>query len=256
MDTEADTCRKYVVPNLVEAGWDNEPHSIAEQRTFTDGRIIVTGDRIRRRKAKRADYILRYTRDIPLAIVEAKAEYKKPGDGMQQAKEYAEILDLKFAYSSNGPGILEFDFTTGVEQEVENFPTPDELWGRLLGSPEYDRLDEEQIGRYLTPSYQLLGKTPRYYQEIAINRSICEVLKGNRRILLTMATGTGKTLVAYHICWRLWQSRWNRTGEYRKSKILYISDRNILIDDPKDKTFIPFGEARHKIEHGKAIKSR
>jgi type I restriction enzyme R subunit len=129
---EADTCRKYVVPKLVGGGWDSEPHSIAEQRAFTDGRIVPLGERGegRRLRRKRADYLLRYTRDFPIAVVEAKADYRLAGDGLQQAKQYAEILSLKFAYSTNGRGIVEFDFATGIERELETFPTPDELWTR------------------------------------------------------------------------------------------------------------------------------
>lgn len=253
MSTEADTCRKYVLPKLIEAGWDDEPHSFTEQRTFTDGRIVVSGSKIRRKKQKRADYLLRYTRDFLIAVVEAKADYKLPGDGMQQAKEYAEILDLKFAYSTNGHGIIEFDFLTGQENELDRFPAPDELWQRFSES---QGLTKEITGRLLTPYYHLSGKIPRYYQEIAINRAIQAVLKGKRRNLITMATGTGKTLVAFQICWKLWSSLWNRTGEYRRPKILYLADRNILVDDPKDKMFIPFGDARHKIENGEAVKSR
>jgi type I restriction enzyme, R subunit len=121
--TEADTCRKFVLPKLIKAGWDKEPHSFTEQRTFTDGRIIISGERIFRRRQKRADDILRYTRDFPIAVIEAKAEYKLPGDGLQQAKEYAEILGLKFAYATNGHGIVEFDYLTGREQEISQFPT-------------------------------------------------------------------------------------------------------------------------------------
>jgi len=131
MANEADTCRKFVVPKLQAGGWDDEPHSIAEQRTFTDGRIIVVGDKTKRHEKKRADYLLRYTRDFPIAVVEAKAAYKSPGDGMQQAKDYAEILGLRFCYATNGHGILEFDFTTGIEREVEGFPTPEEPWARF-----------------------------------------------------------------------------------------------------------------------------
>jgi type I restriction enzyme R subunit len=111
MSTEADTCRKYVLPILLEAGWDNDPHSFTEQRTFTDGRIVVSGDKIRRKKQKRADYLLRYTRDFPIAVIETKADYKSAGDGLQQAKDYAQILDLKFAYSTNG---REFRFFTNI----------------------------------------------------------------------------------------------------------------------------------------------
>jgi type I restriction enzyme R subunit len=253
MSTEADTCRKYVLPKLLEAGWDNDPHSFTEQRTFTDGRIVVSGDKIRRKKQKRADYLLRYTRDFPIAVIEAKADYKSAGDGLQQAKDYAQILDLKFAYSTNGQGIVEFDFITGKERLLDSFPAPDELWKRLSMS---QGLTEEITRRLLTPSKNLAGQIPRYYQEIAINRTVQTLLQGKRRILLTMATGTGKTFVAFQICWKLWSSRWNRTGEFRRPRILYLTDRNILVDDPKDKTFIPFGDARHKIENGEAIKSR
>jgi type I restriction enzyme R subunit len=253
MSTEADTCRKYVFPKLIEAGWDNDPHSFTEQRTFTDGRIVVSGDKIRRKKQKRADYLLRYTRDFPIAVIEAKADYKSASDGLQQAKDYAQILDLKFAYSTNGQDIVEFDFITGKERSLDSFPSPDELWNRLSLS---QGLTEEITRRLLTPSFNLTGKTPRYYQEIAINRTVQMLLQGKRRILLTMATGTGKTFVAFQICWKLWSSRWNRTGEFRRPRILYLTDRNILVDDPKDKTFIPFGDARHKIENGEAIKSR
>lgn len=253
MANEADTCRKYVLPRLIDAGWDNDPHSFTEQRTFTDGRLVISGEKIRRRPQKRADYLLRYTRDFPLAVVEAKAEYLTPGTGLQQAKDYAEILGLKFAYATNGRGIIEFDYLTGVEQELTLFPSPSELWGRLTGA---QGLDESTQKRLLTPFNHLSGKSPRYYQEIAINRAAQAILQGKKRILLTMATGTGKTVVAFQICWKLWQARWNRTGEYRRPKILYLADRNILIDDPKDKIFAPFGEARHKIENGLAIKSR
>ena len=110
MISEADTCRKYVLPKLTEAGWDDEPHSFTEQKSFTDGRIIVAGNRVRRRLPKRADYLLRYTRDFTIAVVEAKAAYKTASEGMQQAKEYAQMLGLKFAYSTNGHAIIEFNF--------------------------------------------------------------------------------------------------------------------------------------------------
>ncbi|MBW1802092.1 MAG: DEAD/DEAH box helicase family protein [Deltaproteobacteria bacterium] len=251
--TEADTCTKYVLPKLIAAGWDDEPHSFTEQRTFTDGRIIVTGGRPRRGKKKRVDYLLRYTRDFPIAVVEAKANYLKPATGLQQAKEYAEILGLKFAYSTNGTGIVEFDFTTGMETEIDGFPGPADLWERLRLAED---IDKEQADRLHSPFYLEAGRKPRYYQEIAINRAVQCIIQGKNRILITMATGTGKTLVAFQICWKLWTKRWNRTGEYRRPKILYLADRNILVDDPKDKTFTPFGDARHKIENGEAIKSR
>src|SRR4030043_1424869 len=251
--TEADTCRKYVLPKLIQTGWDNDPHSFTEQKTFTDGRFVVKGQKIKRQKQKRADYLLRYTRDFMIAVIEAKAAYKLPGDGLGQAKDYAEILGLKFAYSTNGHGILEFYYLSGKEREVNSFPTPAELWTRLQAAQKFD----DNLGkRLLTPSFLQSQKTPRYYQEIAINRAIQSILQGKSRILLTMATGAGKTLVAFQICWKLWNARWNKTGEYRRPKILYLADRNILVDDPKDKDFAPFEDARWKIENGEANKSR
>ncbi len=254
MITEADTCRKYVLPKLIQSGWDNDPHSFTEQKTFTDGRIVLVGEKVRRRPQKRADYLLRYTRDFLIGVVEAKAAYKTAADGLQQAKNYAEVLGLKFAYSTNGHGIVEFDFLTGRERNLETFPTPRELWTRLRAGEKLK--DDMAAERLLTPSNHLSGKSPRYYQEIAINRTVQSILQGKRRILLTMATGTGKTVVAFQICWKLWQARWNRTGEYRRPKILYLADRNILIDDPKDKIFTPFGDARWKIENGEINKGR
>ena len=252
MITEADTCRKYVLPKLYAAGWNDD--QISEQKTFTDGRIIPVGAKTRRRPAKRADYLLRYARDFTLAVVEAKAAYKLPGDGLQQAKEYAGVLGLKFAYSTNGSGIVEFDFITGQEQEIDAFPTPDALWRRFRTSEKI--VDDDLASKILTPANATIGKGQRYYQEIAINRVVQAVLQGKKRILLTMATGTGKTAVAYQICWKLWNMRWNRGGEHRRPKILYLADRNILIDDPKDKMFTTFGDARWKIENGEVNKGR
>lgn len=253
MPNEADTCRRFVVPRLQAAGWETEPYRISEQVTFTDGRIVVVGRRGRRRPGKRADYILRYRPDLAIAVVEAKPTYATPGDGLQQAKDYAKILGLKFAYATNGQGIVEFDFTTGIEGTVSTFPTPSELWARLTRN---ESLDDATAERVLTPAYHLSGKSPRYYQEIAINRAVQGVAQGHQRVLLTMATGTGKTVVAFQICWKLWSSRWNRTGEYRRPRILYLADRNVLIDDPMAKIFAPFGEARWKIANGQAVRSR
>lgn len=197
---EADTCRKYVAPKLQAAGWEDDPHSLTEQKSFTDGRIVVVGNRARRQAQKRADYLLRYTRDFPIAVVEAKAAYRSPSDGLQQAKDYATVLGLMFAYATNGHGML------------TEFPTPADLWARLRGGA---HLTEETAERLLTPGYSVLGKTPRYYQEIAINRAVQSVVQGQRRVLLTMGTGTGKTFVAFQICWKLWSARWNRTGDHR-----------------------------------------
>jgi type I restriction enzyme R subunit len=251
MATEADTCRKYVLPKLYAAGWSDD--QISEQRTFTDGRIMVAGTKVWRRPQKRADYLLRYRSDLMLAVVEAKASHKQPGDGLQQAKDYAQVLDLKFAYATNGHGIVEHDFLTGKETKLDAFPKPDELWKRLHATTGLKGADQEQ--RFLAPTLPVVGKPLRYYQEIAINRVIRAILTGQRRVLVNMATGTGKTDVAFHICWKLWSTRWNRSGEPRRPRILFLSDRSILVDDPKDKQFAPFGEARWKIQ-GEAIKSR
>ncbi len=251
MATEADTCRKYVLPKLYAAGWTDD--QISEQRTFTDGRIMVAGTRVWRRPQKRADYLLRYRPNLMLAVVEAKASYKNPADGLQQAKEYAQILDLKFAYATNGLGIVEHDFLTGKEATLDDFPSPDELWRRLRSHIGLRSHDQQQ--RFLSPTLPVPGKPLRYYQEIAINRVIRALLSGQRRVLLNMATGTGKTDVAFHICWKLWSTRWNRTGEPRRPRILFLADRSILVDDPKDKQFAPFGDARWKIQ-GEAVKSR
>jgi type I restriction enzyme R subunit len=249
--TEADTCRRYVLPKLYAAGWNDE--QISEQKSFTDGRIVVAGSKVKRRPQKRLDYLLRYRRDFPIAVVEAKTIYARPGDGLQQAKEYAQILGLKFAYATNGHGIVEHDFLTGQDNDLEAFPSADDLWSRLSTSEGI--VDEKTAERVLAPYYHLSGKSPRYYQEIAINRAVQAVLQGKHRVLLTRATGTGKTVIAFQICYKLWNSRWNRTGEHRRPRILFLADRNVLVDDPKDKTFAPFGDARWKIQ-GEAIKSR
>lgn len=248
--TEADTCRKYVLPKLYAAGWADD--QISEQKTFTDGRIVVAGDKVKRRPQKRADYLLRYRKDFAVAVVEAKSIYEHPGDGLQQAKQYAQILGLKFAYATNGRGIVEHDFLTGRDNDLDGFPSPEELWSRLRKA---EAIDDKTAERLLTPYYHLSGKSPRYYQEIAINSAVQSILQGKRRVLLTLATGTGKTVVAFQICYKLWSSRWNRHSEYRRPRILYLADRNVLVDDPKDKIFTPFGDARWKIE-GEAVKSR
>src|SRR6266852_3787230 len=249
--TEADTCRRYVLPKLYAAGWTDD--QLSEQKTFTDGRIVVAGSKVFRRPQKRADYLLRYRPDFAIAVVEAKAAYKNPGDGLQQAKEYAQILGLEFAYATNGHGIVEHDFTTGRDNDLEAFPSAEDLWSRLRTSEGI--VDEKTAERVLAPYYHLSGKSPRYYQEIAINRAVQAVLQGKHRVLLTLATGTGKTVIAFQICYKLWNSRWNRSGEHRRPRILFLADRNVLVDDPKDKTFAAFGDARWKIE-GQAVKSR
>jgi type I restriction enzyme R subunit len=198
--------------------------------------------------------LLRYTRDFPLAVVEAKAAYRSALDGLQQAKQYADMLGLKFAYATNGKEIVEFDYFTGVESAPPSYPTPAALWERYRIGARIK--DQATADRLLTPFNHDVRQGERYYQQIAINRTVEAILRGQRRVLLTMATGTGKTAVAFQICWKLWNARWNRTGEHRRPRILYLADRNILIDQPKDGIFAAFGDARCKIESGEVVKSR
>lgn len=238
-DSEADTCRKDVLPQLYASRWKDE--QILEQRTFTDGKIIVIGRKAKRKKAKKFDYLLRYSQSFPIAIVEAKVRYKKAGDGMQQAKDYAEILGLKFAYSTNGTEILEYDFTTGIERKVSQYPTPDELWNRL-NIVEPIKADIQET--LLKPMTAIPGKELRYYQINAINAATKVILEGRKKALLTLATGTGKTTVAFQIIHKLWQYRWNTKSEHRRPKVLFIADRSVLVSDPHSKDFASFGDAR------------
>ncbi|BDI06091.1 EcoAI/FtnUII family type I restriction enzme subunit R [Sphaerotilus microaerophilus] len=251
--TEADTCREWVTPKIVQAGWAASPCAIGEQRTFTNGRIFVAGGKVRRGKQRRADYILFYRRDFPLAVVEAKDASLPAETGVQQAREYAEALGLKFAYATNGHRIIEIDYLAGTETEVDRYATPDELFARLSSGA---NLPPAAAPHLLEPFNLASGKVPRYYQQIAIHRVVEAILLGQKRILATLATGTGKTCVAFQICWTLWNSRWNRTGEYRRPKILFLADRNILVDDPMAKMFAPFGDARHKIAGGEVSQGR
>ncbi|MEX2175876.1 MAG: DEAD/DEAH box helicase family protein [Pirellulaceae bacterium] len=254
MSNEADTCRKFVVPKLQAAGWDDDPHSIGEQRSITKGRIVPLGSSFVRKPPKRVDYLLSFTRDFTLGVVEAKADYRQGADGLQQAKSYAEMLGLKFAYATNGREIVEFDYFTGRETLLEAFPTPDALWQRYQRGSE---LPNDAVAKRLLEPYHLVGqRKPYYYQQIAINRTVESILKGQRRILLTMATGTGKTEVAFQICWKLWNARWNCTGEYRRPKMLLLADRNMLVDQPYSDEFAPFEDARNKIASGDVVLSR
>lgn len=239
-DSEADTCRKFVLPKLKdESGWTDE--QIIEQRPFTDGKIIVIGRIGRRKKAKKADYLLRYSQNYLIAVVEAKKHYKTAADGMQQAKDYAQILGLKFCYATNGKEILEFNFITGLETKIEKFPTAQELWNRLNIIEPVKREIQETL---LKPFAVTPGKEIRYYQQIAINRAVKHILEGNRKGLLTLATGTGKTTVAFQIIHKLWNNRWNTKGEHRRPKVLFLADRSVLVTDPHAKDFALFGDAR------------
>jgi len=250
MLTEADTCRMFVLPKLREGGWTDD--QIREQKYFTDGRIVVTGRKYFRKPGKKADYLLYYRPDYRIAVVEAKANYKNPADGLQQAMEYAEILGLRFAYSTNGAGIVEHDYTTGKQQALDHFPSPDVLWARIRAADHVtdDRVAEDLLFPFNRELRNPDGsiKVPRYFQEIAIHRAMQAVLEGRPRILITMATGTGKTFVAVQIVWKLW-----KTG--RKRRILYLVDRNILVDQPLSREFSIFGDAVWKIQ-GEAKKGR
>lgn len=254
MTTEADTCRKFIVPKLQAAGWDGAPHAINEQRTFTDGRVMIVGGVARRGRRKRADYILRYRPDYPIAVIEAKAEYKSAQDGVQQARDYAEVLGLRFAYASNGLEIIEIDLSVGTELPRPDFPKPAELWERQRLALDLD--DSAADTKLLTPGFPDPERPLRYYQEIAVNRTLEAVIGGQRRALLNLCTGAGKTAVAFQIAWRLWSASWNKRGDHRRPKVLFLADRNVLVDDPMAKTFAPFGDARFKLEGGQISHAR
>ncbi|MBO0698295.1 MAG: DEAD/DEAH box helicase family protein, partial [Zavarzinella sp.] len=167
--------------------------------------------------------------------------------------DYAEILGLKFAYATNGADIIEYDYFTCEERLIDRFPTPDELWFRYQSG---QGLPDSSPKAVLYPFHFQPGREPRYYQRIAINRAVEAIVRGQRRCLLTLATGTGKTKVAFQTCWKLWNGEWNARGQAgRKPRILFLADRNILVDKPQAEEFAPFGDARHKIQ-GEANKSR
>jgi len=250
--TEADIRTKFITPAIVGpvGKWD-VMLQVREDVYFTKGRVIVRGKTVRRGDAKRADYVLYYKPGIPIALVEAKDNNHGVGDGMQQALGYAETLDVPFVYSSNGDAFLEHDRTDGaapVEREVplDQFPSPEDLWTRYCAA---NRMGPAQ--RIIaTENYydDGSGKAPRYYQLIAINRTVEAIARGENRILLVMATGTGKTYTAFQIIWRLWKSG-------AKKRILFLVDRNILADQTKTNDFKPFGQAMTKITNRKVDKA-
>lgn len=238
--SEEDIKMKYITPAIRKAGWDIKKQVKAEY-SFTDGRIIVRGNLVTRGKTKRADYILYYKPNIPLAIIEAKRNDKPIGAGMQQALEYGEILDIPFIYSTNGDGFIEHDNFTGKERELslKEFPSPEELWNRYKTGKDL-KPSEEKI---ITEDYffDVSGKKkPRYYQRVAINRTVEAIAKGKDRILLVMATGTGKTYTAFQIIYRLWKSG-------AKKRILFLADRNILVDQTMANDFKYFGDKMTKL---------
>ena len=242
--SERDICTKFITPALRAAGWD-EMSQIREEVSFTKGRIIVRGKLVSRGKAKRADYVLYYKPNIPIALIEAKDNTHAVGDGMQQALDYAETLNIPFVFTSNGDGFV-FHDRTGASAELETtlaldaFPPPGDLWARYRAwkglapqSPE----EEIVLQDYFDDAS---GRTPRYYQVNAINAATEAIAKGRNRILLVMATGTGKTYTAFQIIWRLWKAG-------RKKRILFLADRNVLIDQTTVNDFRPFGAAMAKL---------
>jgi type I restriction enzyme R subunit len=250
--SERDICTKYITPAIEAAGW-NRFSQFLEEVSFTDGKIYVKGKLTARGKQKRADYILYFKPNIPLAIIEAKDNQHAVGAGMMQALDYARILDIPFVFSSNGDGFLFHDRTTDADGTVEtalaldDFPSPTALWARYklakgLTSPVATKMAEQEY--YFDGS----GRRPRYYQQIAINRTVEAVARGQNRILLVMATGTGKTLTAFHIVHRLWKSG-------AKKRILFLADRNALLDQTRKGDFKHFKDKMHQVTNHQVEKS-
>lgn len=248
--SERDICTKFITPALQNAHWDIQKQ-VREEVSFTDGRIIVRRKMVTRGKAKRADYILYYKPNIPLAVIEAKDNNHSIGAGMQQALEYADILDIPFAYSTNGDGFIEHDrtVTSGqVERELplNQFPSPQEMWQRYST---YKGFNSDQAKVYTQDYYfEQGGKKPRYFQRVAINRTTEAIAKKQNRILLVMATGTGKTYTAFQIIYRLWKAG-------IKKRILFLADRNVLVDQAMTNDFKPFEGKMTKIKNRVVDKS-
>ena len=241
---EADTRAKIIDPKIKQSGWTED--FISREFYFTDGKIFLVGDEAKRKEPKKADYILYFNDALPLAVVEAKEEGKPAVSGMQQAKEYAERLDILFAYSTNGHQIEEFDFVLNTQKTIEAFPTRDELYQRYLTAKS---LNNESVAPLATTyNKQTFNANPRYYQQVAIRRALEAITKGQKRILLNLATGTGKTTIAFQIAWKLKHAKQIR-------RVLFLADRNVLRDQAFN-TFEPFGNARGYIEEGQAPTSR
>lgn len=243
--SEEDTRAMFIDP-IINKKWSQE--QVRRETCFTDGRIIVRGKMVTRAQKKKTDYLLYDKPNHPIAIIEAKKYDEHVGTGMQQAIEYAEILDVPFTYSTNGQGFLEHDMITGEEREfsMEEFPTPEELWNRY--KIEKNISYEEEVAITVPYYYQEGAKKPRYYQRIAINRTIEAIAHKQKRILLVMATGTGKTFTAFQIIHRYRQA-FNKG--IQNKRILYLADRNILIDQTMAQDFQPFNKYITKVEHKK-----
>jgi type I restriction enzyme, R subunit len=252
---EAETCRTLVRPKLEAAGWlANGERHYREQVAITAGRVVLASGKAKRLKRKVPDFLLLFTRDYPLAVVEAKSKDWPATDGIQQAKDYAAILKLPFAFSTNGTEVIEYDAFTEQETARTDFPTPAELFARQQQGSARSSVVSDAL---LVPDYFDEKKRPRYYQRVAIERAVAAIVGGQKRCLLTLATGTGKTTVAFQICWKLWSAKWTAAGDRtRRPRILFLADRNKLVDDPMAKDSAPFGLARFKVEDGKAEKGR
>ena len=248
--SERDICSKFITPAIERAGWDLIAQ-IREEFSLTKGRIVVRGQLHTRAKNKRADYVLFYKPNIPIAVIEAKDNNHSVADGMQQGLEYAQLLDVPFVFSSNGDRFLFHNSITTdgiLEREIslDEFPSPEALWELWISHKGITK--EQEI--LITQDYHSddSNKTPRYYQLLAINKTIEAIARGQNRILLVMATGTGKTFTAFQIIWRLWRSK-------AKKRILFLADRNILVDQTMTNDFKPFGSAMTKIQKRQADKS-
>ena len=240
---EAETCMHFIDPLLNGAGWPLT--NIRREYKITKGKIVPEGKSGKRNDPLKADYVLQAANNYKIAVIEAKSIYKKPGDGMQQAQRYAKMLDLKFAYTTNGKEIIEYDFITKQQTSITQFPTPEELLDRLQKHLGFDNDKMKTLlASFNRQSQDPAGKTiePRYYQEIAINAATQAILGGKKRILLTMATGTGKTFVAFQLAHRLW----NNNSPH--PKILFLVDRDVLLNQAKNNAFGAFGDARHRIQ--------
>lgn len=249
--SERDICTKFITPALEQAGWDMQKQ-VREEVGFTDGRIYVKGNLTTRGKRKRADYILYYKPNIPVAIIEAKDNKHSVMAGIQQGLDYATVLDIPTVYSSNGDGFFEHDRTAAsgsIEREIQlhEFPSPEQLWERYKRYKGITTLEAERIS---AQDYFFDGssRSPRYYQQIAINRTVEAIANGQQRILLTMATGTGKTYTAFQIIHRLWKAG-------AKKRILFLADRNALIDQTRRGDFRHFKDKMTVIKHKKIDKS-
>ncbi len=253
---EDETCRRFVLPALEQAGWQQD--QIRAQYPINRGRIRATARRHLQERPLKADYVLSYSDGLPIAVIEAKRSRRDPADGFEQVKRYGRLLDVPFAYTTNGHRILELDARTGRLAEIPEFPSPQELWSRYRRERELtDERRAELASAPLNPklrNWDGTPKEPRYYQNVAINRTVQAIASGRKRMLLVLATGTGKTLVASQIVAKLWNAGW---PENRRPRVLYLADRSILIDQPKDDYFVPmFGEAVHKLGGGDAKTGR